>query len=132
MCGPAEVVGPQRLRHSRLGRPKNPWKAYPIGQTDSSPSSEASSPLDDEVEVPDGEEDDVPDDPGQALDLDARPVPLQAVLGSPNSELVAPASRPYTVEGARGGIGRAGAPPAPEPLPVPVLNLPTRGLSRSS
>jgi hypothetical protein len=80
---------------------------HPIGQADLSLSSEDPSPLDDEVEVPDEEEDDVPDDLGQALDdNDDDSVPLTADLDAPNPELLAPASRPHIFEGASGGWAR--------------------------
>ena len=58
------------------------------------------SPLDDEVEVPDEEEDDEPDDPGQALIPDGRSAPLSAELEAPNPLPLAPVARPRVLEGA--------------------------------
>jgi hypothetical protein len=75
----------------------------PRGPTDLLLCSRDTSKLDDEVEVPDEEEDDKPDDPGQALDPDDRPVPPSAHVDAPNPELLAPAARPHGFEGVSDG-----------------------------
>jgi hypothetical protein len=57
-----------------------------VGQTDYSLSFTDATPLDDEVEVPDEDEDDEPDDPGQALDLHGDGDSLSTVLDASNSD----------------------------------------------
>jgi hypothetical protein len=75
----------------------------PAGATGLFLSSKETPPLDDEVEVPDEEEDDEPDDPGQAHDPDSRPVPFPAGLHALSLDPVAPAARPHPLEGAQPG-----------------------------
>jgi hypothetical protein len=78
----------------------------PSRQTDSFLSPRDTSPLDDEVEVPDEEEDEEPDDLGQALDPEGRSVPLPADVGASNLGRIAPPARPPLTEGASSGQDR--------------------------
>jgi hypothetical protein len=70
-----------------------------MGQSDLLLRSRDTSKLDDEVEMPDEEEDDTPDDPGQALDPDDRPAPMTAHTQTPYHGPVALAARPRGFDG---------------------------------
>jgi hypothetical protein len=72
----------------------------PTPQTGCFLSLKDSSPLDDEVEEPDEEEDDEPGDLGQAFIPHGRSAPLSADLDAPNPVLLAPVARPHFPEGA--------------------------------
>jgi hypothetical protein len=74
----------------------------PVRPTDSFLSFSESTPLDDEVEVPDEDEDDEPDDAGQALDPDDAD-PLAAVVDASNSEPNRSATQPRLFEQASSG-----------------------------
>jgi hypothetical protein len=74
----------------------------PVRQADASLSFSETTPLDDEVEVPDEDEDDEPDDAGQALDPDDSD-PLSAVVNASNPEPHRSAARPHIFEQASSG-----------------------------
>jgi hypothetical protein len=89
--------------------PKRPGQVClaPTSPTGCFLSLKDTSPLDDEVEVPDEEEDDEPDDPGQAVIPDGRWAPLSADLVAPNAVPLAPAACQRLLEGASPGRERA-------------------------